>query len=75
MGKSKCEKTKEMKKKLEKGGKTWIRTLFEVRVKKAKDVPQLPVQPEVSASTRKHLAVPLPVIIHPTRVNSSEVVQ
>ena len=61
-----------MKKKLEKGGK--IQTLFEVGVKKAKDVPQLPV-PKASASTRKPLAVPLPIIVHPTQFNSSEVMQ
>jgi len=74
-GKSKCKQTKEMKKKLTKEGKTRIRTLFEVGVKKAKDVPQLPVQPTASASTRERLAVPLPIIVHPTQVNSSEVAQ
>ncbi len=39
-----------MKKKQEKEGKNRIRTLFEVEMKKAKDIPLLPTQPEASAS-------------------------
>ena len=64
-GKSKCEKTKEMKKKLEKGGRT--QTLFDVGMKKAKDILQQPAQPKASSS-RNSLSVPLPIIptVHPS---------
>ena len=63
-----------MKKKLEKGGRT--QTLFDVGMKKAKDILQQPAQPKASSS-RNSLSVPLPIIptVHPSRDNSSEVVQ
>ena len=42
-----------------------MRTLFDVGVKKVNVVPQEPTMPEASSSTRKRLAPPLPIIIHP----------
>jgi len=62
-----------MKKKQEKEGKNRIRTLFEVGMKKAKDTPLLPTQPEASASKTRHpLSVPSPVIIHPSQLQADK---
>ena len=62
-----------MKKKQEKEGKNRIRTLFEVGMKKAKDIPLLPTQPEASASKTRHpLSVPSPVIIHPSQLQAEK---
>ena len=69
MGKSKCWKNIENKKKQEKQGK--IRTLFDIGVKKGKDIPQGPVILEVSSSTRKALASPLPIFVYPSKAPSS----
>jgi len=74
MGKSKCRKNIENKKKKEKQGT--IRTLFNVGVvKKGKDIPQDPLMPEASSSTRKALASPLPIIIYPSKGSSSNAPQ
>ena len=48
-----------------------MRTLFDVGVKKVNVVPQEPAMPEASSSTRKRLASPLPIIIHPSRGSAS----
>ena len=68
-GKSRCRKNIENKKKQEKQSK--IRTLFDVGVKKGKDIPQGPVMPEVSSSTRKALVSPLPIIVYPSKAPTS----
>jgi hypothetical protein len=68
-GKSKCKKNIKNKKKQEKQGK--IRTLFDVGVKKGKDVSQEVVMTEASSSTRKALASPLPVTVYPSTASSS----
>jgi len=74
MGKSKCRKNIENKKKKEKQG--MIQTLFDVGVvKKGKDVPQDPLMPEASSSTRKALASPLPIIVYPSKGSSSNAPQ
>jgi hypothetical protein len=70
MGKSKCRKNIEKRKKEEKQGK--IQTLFDVGVKKGKDILQGPVMPEVSSSTRKALASPLPIMHHRLSIQSAE---
>ena len=67
--KCKCEKTKEIKNKLDKQDKIW--TLFDIRVKKV----QQPTQPMASLSTRKTLAIPLPIIIQSSKNHSTRDVQ
>jgi len=74
MGKSKCQKNIENKKKKEKQG--MIQTLFNVGVvKKGKDIPQDPLMPEASSSTRKALASPLPIIVYPSKGSSGNAPQ
>jgi len=72
-GKGKCQKTKESKEKAVKGSK--MRTLFDVGVKKGKGIPQEPALPKASLSTRKPLAVPLPIMVHPSQGHSNKAVQ
>ena len=68
-GKSTCWKNIKNRNEQEKQGK--IQTLFDIGVKKGKDILQGLVMLEVSLSKRKGLASPLPIIVYPSKAPSS----